>query len=329
MTNPRTPFYPYPPIGSRVALARMLKCSSVDDLSKIERNAENLYRIAKRVKKSDGTVRLCYDANPPLKSIHARIQCLILKKVKFPSYLMGGISDPACPRDYVRNAELHLDAQVVVNEDVSSFFPSTSTEVVYDIWRNFFKFPDDVATSLTRLTTKDGGLPQGAKTSSYLANLAFWRTEPRIYETLTSQGFRYSRYVDDIGLSSQMRKSNRELGSAITQVTGMVHQHGLKVNRKKHKVMRSSCARVVTGLNVDARATMNADKRDRLRAMVHRCELLALDASAEAQFSQLMQKALGMVGQLKRLHPTEAAALRVRLKAVQAEVARRRSLCGA
>ena len=53
--------------------------------------------------KKDGTIRICYDAKPPLKAMQARIKCLILKRVTYPSYLMGGLSE----RDYVRNAKVH------------------------------------------------------------------------------------------------------------------------------------------------------------------------------------------------------------------------------
>ena len=61
--------------------------------------------------------------------MQARIKCLILKKVTYPSYLMGGLSE----RDYVRNAAAHAGARVLLNEDISKFFPSISAEVIFDI----------------------------------------------------------------------------------------------------------------------------------------------------------------------------------------------------
>lgn len=50
-------------------------------------------------------------------------------------------------------------------------------------------FSDDVAEILTMLTTKDGGLPQGAVTSSFLANLVFWDYEPSLVEKLAFAGY--------------------------------------------------------------------------------------------------------------------------------------------
>ena len=294
----------------------MLKCSQ-EDLQKVAQNAHRLYRVASRKKKSDGTTRICYDAMAPLKSIHARIQCLILKKVKFPPYLMGGIYDRENPRDHVRNAERHIDARVVVNEDVSSFFPSTSVETVFDIWQHFFKFPEDVAKTLTLLTTHDGGLPQGAKTSSSLANLVFWRSEPSLYMSLKDQGFRYGRFVDDIGLSSGIDRSNSDLGRAIARVAGMVVQNGLRLKRKKHRIMRAGEPKEVTGLNVDKGVSIKPGRRANLRAMVHRCELLAQEKPDSAELYPLLQRSSCMVGQLSRLHPAEASLLRGRLRAIR------------
>ena len=55
------------------------------------------------------------------------------------------------------------------------------------------------------------------------------------------------------------------------------------------------------------------EKRDALRAMVHRCELLA-EADPDAEECRLLlQKASFRVGQLKRLHPAEAGKLRERV----------------
>ena len=60
--KPEQPAYPFPPIGSRKALARILQCS-IEDLTRIEESADRRYRVKKEPKK-DGTTRICYDASP-------------------------------------------------------------------------------------------------------------------------------------------------------------------------------------------------------------------------------------------------------------------------
>jgi hypothetical protein len=106
-----------------------------------------------------------------LKTIQERIKVKILYKVFYPRYLQGSIKDDGIKRSYISNAKIHANSRIVINEDITKFFPSTSEQLIFDIWKIFFGFSDKVARYLTKLTTKDGLLPEGAKTSSYLANL--------------------------------------------------------------------------------------------------------------------------------------------------------------
>jgi hypothetical protein len=315
--EPEHPLYPYLPVGSLTALSRMLHCS-LEELSRIAEGADRLYRTIEIVK-PDGDVRTCYDAKPPLKSIQARIQCMILKKVKYPSYLMGGLADPVYPRDYVRNAHVHRGARVQINEDISKFFPSLSSDIVYDVWQHFFHFPGDVARILTHLTTREGRLPQGAKTSSYLCNLAFWSTEPAMVSKLQSAGFAYTRYVDDISISSIVDRSANEMHKVLSSVASMVKRYGLRFKRRKHRVAYAGQRMEVTGLVLGERgAGMHYEKRSNIRALVHRCEQDANSNQQSPMFPILKRRAAALVGQYARLHPKPGAALRSRLKALKA-----------
>ena len=260
-----------------------------------------------------GNSRICYDAKPPLKAMQARIKCLILKRVTYPSYLMGGLSE----RDYVRNAKVHAGARVLVNEDISRFFPSTSSAVVLDIWRLFFHFPDEVARTLTRLTTRKGELPQGAKTSSYLSNLVFWSMEPGMVAMLRSMGFEYTRYIDDVTISSRTDRSNEELAYVFVPLASMIKRHGLRFRRSKHRLAYAGQRMEVTGLVVgEQSAGLGRTKRSGVRALVYQCEANALIDSSSPQLSAMRQRAASLVGQYSRLHPGQGNLLKRRLKAL-------------
>jgi hypothetical protein len=306
------PAYPFPPIGSRVALARMLN-SPIEELTRVESTADDLYREVKQLKK-DGTPRVCYDAKLPLKAMQARIQCLILKKVKYPSYLMGGLADRENPRDYVRNAIVHVGPRVMDNEDVASFFPSISSAAVFNIWRYFFHFPVEVTRTLTRLTTRRNELPQGAKTSSYLANLVFWETEPDLVAKLRSMGFEYTRYIDDMTISSKIDKSAEEVGSALSLLASMVKRQGFRFKRSKHSLVYAGQRMEVTGLVVgNHSAGLQRAKRSGVRALVHQCEVQARNAPESAELQVKRARAASLVGQYARLHPAQGHALKQRL----------------
>jgi hypothetical protein len=315
--EPDRPTYPFPPIGSRAALAKMLKCT-IEQLARMEQCADNSYREVQKQKKN-GKVRLCYDAAPQLKAIQGRIKCMILKKVKYPAYLTGGIADPERPRDYIRNAQIHAGWRVLVNEDIESFFPSISAALVHDIWRHFFHFPEEVARTLTTLTTRKGELPQGAKTSNHLANLAFWSSEPNLERDLRSSGFRYTRYIDDITISSKTDRTPQEIGDALSQVASMLKRHGLRLNRRKHRICYAGQSAEVTGLHANEHsASLPREKRSAIRAQVHACEKEAMGNTGPTAFTTLMRRASSLVGQFTRLHPNQGNALRKRLKAIRA-----------
>jgi len=285
----------------------------VEELSRVESIADDLYREVRQPKK-DGTYRTCYDAKPPLKGMQGRIQCMILKQVKYPYYLMGGLADPVAPRDYVRNARIHAGARVMVNEDVAQFFPSMSTRVVLDIWKYVFHFPPDVAQTLTRLTTREGELPQGAKTSSYLANLVFWATEPKVVRLLRSMGFTYTRYIDDMTISSRADKTAEELGEVLSLLASMVKRYGFRFKRNKHRILYAGQRMEVTGLVVGKdSAGLVRTKRSNIRALVHQCEI---EASSSFESAPMQRRVSSLVGQYARLHPAQGQALRLRLDAI-------------
>src|SRR3974377_1738556 len=109
---------------------------------------------------------------------------------------MGGISDKSAARGYLQNAARHVGARVLIQEDIDNFFPATSDGGIRSIWRGFFSFSPGVGKVLTQLPTYTHNLPQEAKTSSYLANLVFWDSEPELFRQLSEDGFTYTRYID-------------------------------------------------------------------------------------------------------------------------------------
>lgn len=303
--------YPCEPVGSLVALAKALGVSS-EELIAIAGKANNLYRLAKPIMKSDGTIRQPFDALPSLKSIHRKIKNRILTKVIYPSYLTGSLKG----KDYKTNAELHVGSAIVICEDIKSFFPSVSDALIFDIWHKFFNFPENVATILTKLTSKDGALPQGAITSSFLANLVLWRSEPKLQEEFSKRGLVYSRYVDDIAISSKSRITKSEQTKAIAQVYGMLSNIGLKAKRAKHETFSSNQRMITTKLVINKRAALPKNKRSEIRSAVFQIEKSLQTEKLTPEFATALKRASVQVGQLGRFHPTEAKRLKLRLRTV-------------
>lgn len=174
MSDPqRKPRYPYQRIQSVASLSAALSVPE-GELVSLAKIASSQYRQAKPITKPDGNIRQPFDALPSLKRVQRQIQVKLLRKVEYPPYLTGSLPGGS-PR---ANAILHTAPAIVISEDIAHFFPTTRSELVRRVWADFFGFSDEVADILTALTTRDGFLPEGARTSSYLANLVFWDCGP-------------------------------------------------------------------------------------------------------------------------------------------------------
>lgn len=301
------------PIRQLASLAKALGCT-IAQLQYVASHANDLYRVAQEVPKSDGTVRYTFDAKPPLKKLHRRIKTEILDRVNFPSYLTGSIKG----RDYKCNAELHQGSKIVISEDIGNFFPSTGYLHVLDVWRCFFGFSEEVADILSLLTTRNGQLPQGAITSPHLANLVFWRDEPRLQRKLAEAGITYSRFVDDISVSSKGSICPEEKTNVIAVIYGMMQRNGYKPKRQKHELATAKGRMAVTKLTVNAKPGLAKNERARIRASVHRLELMK-QGKVAGDWAEEFRSVLGKVNHLARFHSGEAIPLKGRLVKLQAE----------
>ena len=212
--------YSYKPIGSIASLALTLGVTE-KELEDVAKNAGNYYKPNKPKIKSNGKTRQTYRVLELLHKIQDAILEKIISGVDFPEYLQGSIKDIELPRDYVRDAEIHATNNILLKEDISSFFSSTRRELVKKMWKFFFRFPENVAEVLTQLTTYNEFVPEGASTSPAVANLVFWKHEPNLEHELRQKGYIYTRFVDDISVSFKSRISKDELQLITTKIYGM------------------------------------------------------------------------------------------------------------
>lgn len=304
------PIYRCEPIRSVAALARALRLD-VDTLVSTANTANKNYRI---VPPKPGSTRQTFDAKGHLKEIHRRMKATIFGNVVFPDYLHGSLK--GC--DYVTNASLHTNKQLLICEDVKKFFPSVCAEQVQDVWCGFFGFAPDVAELLTKLTTKDGALPQGAIPSSYLANLVLWRHEPLLHAKLAKHGITYSRYVDDMAMSSVKHITKESQTWIIAQVYGMLCQVGLKAGRKKHEIFSATKPMIATKLIVNRKPSLSQKKRSQVRAQVRQMEIAQIVGADSEIVRELANSAAQRIGQVGRFHKTQASHLKERVMIVRA-----------
>lgn len=304
-------------ISKPSSLAALLSCSE-EELRDIAERVDKLHKNGAMQWKKDGTQRPTHDAQPELKEIHEKIKNRLLRNVRFPRYLLGGIADPDYPRTPEAHARLHASSKIIISEDIEDFYPSTSRDLVFNIWKYLFQFSPEIAELLTKLTTYDGSLPQGWKTSGYLANLAFWEREPELVEWLAGIGCTYSRFADDVDVSSHDHLDNETKTKIISELYRMLKACSYNPKRRKHKIMTSGSQMEVTGINVNrTRLTLSKNYRKAVRAKIFNLEQRSQDERNTKVFCKDWRSAMGQVNHIRRFHPRTGEQLLQRLAPIK------------
>jgi RNA-directed DNA polymerase len=176
---------------------------------------------------------------------------------------------------------MHLCKELVIAMDVKDFFPSVTTQRVTAIFGRLGMSPE-VCGILTKLTTWNGQLPQGAPTSTDLANLALAKVDARISGLCRTQGFAYSRYVDDITVSG-----NAKLAGFKNLLARIIEEEGFKVKHEKTELMPRHKRQLVTKVIVNQKLNLAREKRQRIRLEAIKANSKELSSSLKATINWL------------------------------------------
>lgn len=157
--------------------------------------------------------RIINPPKPELKEIQKRINAYLVKSIPLPNYAFGGVKR----KDNIRNARFHKGQKYVFQTDLKDFFPRITNRMVYTMFVEN-GFSHDVASLLTKLTTFQGHLPQGAPTSTTIANLVFVPTGKAIQSIADREGLRFTTFVDDVTISSQ-----KDFKAVIPEIMTIIH----------------------------------------------------------------------------------------------------------
>jgi len=173
----------------------------------------------------DGSTRTVYDPPPALRRVQRRIKNRILAtNVVYPKFLYGSLSDPDHPRDYVRFSAIHCGAKTIAKIDISNFFDNIDHDLTFRVFAEILHYPREVSLALANICTREGTVPQGAATSSFIANLCLFE-EGALVAGFTRENLRYTRLVDDITLSSTSTQKN--LTRQFSKLEKMLQDAGL------------------------------------------------------------------------------------------------------
>jgi RNA-directed DNA polymerase len=208
-------------------------------LEEVSEKTEKYYKFI-LIQKPNGGVREISIISQPLKKIQRAIHRL-LTEIYLTEHVHGGVRE----KSNYTNAKVHCKKDLVLKLDLEKYFPSISHNRVYGLFLHELKCSRDVARLLTKLNTINGQVPQGASTSTDIANLVFRKTDYRLKGLATKFGFKYTRFVDDLTFSG--RNISQQF---ITIVKSIVRDSGFRLNDDKEELRAKNQPQVVTGLSV-------------------------------------------------------------------------------
>jgi hypothetical protein len=193
-----------------------------------------------------------------LKRYQTCIQERMFHDLVFPETMIGAVPG----RSIRDNAQLHLSQPMVVTLDLRDCFPRINDIDVYRVFREALGCSAEISAILTKLTTFQHRLPQGAPTSPAIANLSLLGLHADLTALAKGYGLNCSFYVDDIIFSGA--RALEVIEPAICQI----HSHGHSVRRNKIKRMPNSTKQAVTGAGVNRGVSVGKDRRRALRSRV-------------------------------------------------------------
>lgn len=213
----------------------------------------NLYKKF-QIPKRNGKKRTIEVPCQTLKSIQKAINNVILKRFKMSSSACAYIKN----KSIINNALPHLGAKIIWKFDIKDFFNSITIKQIVGQFR-YFGYGRNVSRYLAYLcTNEDLVLPQGAPTSPTLSNLICVRLDARIRKFAKNNNLNYTRYADDITLSSIEDKSSKECLSIKKFIIRLIIDEGFMPNEEKCNIYKNGSRLLITGVIVNKK--MNAKK---------------------------------------------------------------------
>jgi hypothetical protein len=278
--------------------------------------------------KSNGGVRLIEEPKPLLKHIQRTLVREILDHVPAHDAAHGFRRG----RSAISYASTHAGHAIVIHLDLEDFFGTVTAGRVFGIYRTC-GYPERVAHLLTALTTnsiprslwaarahppsplladshfrlgqhlRHPHLPQGAPTSPALANLSAYRLDLRLSGLAQAAGIVFSRYADDLALSSPTPLARPHVERLVKLVEGIAAEEGFRVNPFKTFFQRSSQRQRLAGLVVNHHPNVDRREYDQLKAILHNAVRLGPAPQNWRNHPNYGAHLLGRISRFQHLNP--------------------------
>lgn len=220
----------------------------IEYIRKTISNASNLYTKYKIPKKNNKT-RTIYQAKNELKVLQYWIWKRILVLLPVSQNAYAYIKN----KNIKDNALVHINAEHIYHTDIKNFFPSIHSKHLCDVL-NISKpiieekglWFDDTLEIISNVCFLDDKLCIGTVSSPIISNIVMFTIDEKILNYCKSNNLTYSRYADDIFISSK-----KYIGKNINDFINEVLQTaGFSINKNKTYFSSKKLGIRVTGVNI-------------------------------------------------------------------------------
>ena len=278
--------------------------------------------IYRTTQKSRGGVRVLEIPKTRIKAIQRQILREIVDLMPLHDAAKGFRKHLSC-KDH---AGLHVGKKFVFLFDIAHCFQSISWVRVKRLFQQL-GYPNSVAAYLAglcchrtrwqQLPTADLGselrnrllrrhLPQGAPTSPGLANAAMYHFDLRVSGLAKKFGYVYSRYADDIAISSDKRWPQGYLEPLIGAIA---LEEGFALNFRKTRLKRQHQKQKIVGVVCNERLNVDRKEYDKLKAILTNCLRHGIDSQNRNQHTNFRAHLAGKIAHEKSLNSSRGEKL--------------------
>lgn len=240
----------------------------LDYLNNLIQNANRYYKNYTIPKRTKGT-RWISQPSPELKTLQYWIvenvfSSLPVSKSAF-AYLKG--------RSIKTHARAHLSSNYFLHVDISHFFPSIHPFHLSRIVATSDLFSDpniDVDESITlvnKICFKKDSLSIGAVSSPAISNIIMYPFDCAMENYCKANHFKYSRYADDIYISSEKYLEK----DVLDNVKAELKKLNFTINFDKTKFFSNKYQKRITGLilTTDGKVSVGTKRRSEIKKMLY------------------------------------------------------------
>lgn len=253
-------------------IIEMISADLKIDYSYLSRIAErsSFYYKDYKIPKKNGDKRPVSQPSPELKTLQYWVVRNIFEKIPVSkaayAYKKGD--------SIKRHAELHCKSRFIFHADICNFFPSIHSKHLSEILKSnndiFDSLGLDINNSIqdiNKICFRKDSLCIGAVSSPIISNIIMYSFDDALIEYCKENNYIYSRYADDIYISSRSYINN----DVIDILCNELHKYGFTLNRSKTRFYSQKYRRKITGLILtnDSQASIGTERRIEIKKMIY------------------------------------------------------------